>query len=50
MTQTALAVSHQGQFPAVTLSFNLAPGLALGDAVNLIESGHQKDGIAGEHS
>src|SRR6185437_14001923 len=27
-----LAVNHQGQFPAVTLSFNLAPGAALGDA------------------
>jgi multidrug efflux pump len=27
-----LAVRHQGQFPAATLSFNLAPGLALGDA------------------
>ena len=30
---TNLAVNHQGQFPAVTLSFNLAPGVALGDAV-----------------
>ena len=28
--KTALAVNHQGQFPAVTLSFNLAPGVALG--------------------
>ncbi len=28
-----LTVSHQGQFPAVTLSFNLAPGAALGEAV-----------------
>ncbi|HEY3786963.1 MAG TPA: efflux RND transporter permease subunit [Steroidobacteraceae bacterium] len=28
-----LSVNHQGQFPAVTLSFNLAPGAALGDAV-----------------
>jgi multidrug efflux pump len=32
-----LTVSHQGLFPAVTLSFNLAPGAALGDAVNEIE-------------
>jgi multidrug efflux pump len=32
-----LAVNHQGQFPAVTLSFNLAPGMALGDAVRAIE-------------
>jgi multidrug efflux pump len=30
---TALSVTHQGQFPAVTLSFNLAPGVALGEAV-----------------
>ena len=30
---TNLAVNHQGQFPSVTLSFNLAPGVALGDAV-----------------
>ena len=30
---TPLAVNHQGQFPAVTLSFNLAPGASLGDAV-----------------
>jgi hydrophobe/amphiphile efflux-1 (HAE1) family protein len=33
----ALSVNHQGQFPAVTLSFNLAPGTALGDAVGAIE-------------
>ena len=32
-----LLISHQGQFPAVTLSFNLAPGVALGDAVKAIE-------------
>ena len=31
-----LSVAHQGQFPAVTLSFNLAPGAALGDAVDAI--------------
>jgi multidrug efflux pump len=33
---TSLAVNHQGQFPAVTMSFNLAPGVSLGDAVNLL--------------
>jgi len=33
---TALALNHQGQFPAVTVSFNLAPGAALGDAVKAI--------------
>jgi multidrug efflux pump subunit AcrB len=32
-----LAVNHQGQFPAVTLSFNLRPGVALGDAVTAIK-------------
>jgi multidrug efflux pump len=31
-----LAITHLGQFPAVTLSFNLSPGVALGDAVNEI--------------
>jgi multidrug efflux pump subunit AcrB len=33
----ALSVNHQGQFPAVTLSFNLGPGTALGDAVTAID-------------
>ncbi|HTY48615.1 MAG TPA: multidrug efflux RND transporter permease subunit [Steroidobacteraceae bacterium] len=33
---TALSINHQGQFPAVTLSFNLAPGVALGEAVDAI--------------
>jgi multidrug efflux pump subunit AcrB len=32
-----LQVNHQGQYPAVTLSFNLAPSVALGDAVTAIE-------------
>jgi hydrophobe/amphiphile efflux-1 (HAE1) family protein len=32
-----LSVAHQGQFPAVTLTFNLRPGVALGDAVNAID-------------
>jgi hydrophobe/amphiphile efflux-1 (HAE1) family protein len=32
-----LTVSHQGVFPAVTLSFNLAPGVALGQAVTAVE-------------
>jgi multidrug efflux pump len=35
---TALTVNHQGQFPAVTISFNLASGVALGDAVNTISN------------
>jgi hydrophobic/amphiphilic exporter-1 (mainly G- bacteria), HAE1 family len=32
-----LSINHQGQFPAVTLSFNLAPGVALGEAVKEIQ-------------
>jgi multidrug efflux pump len=32
-----LAVNHQGQFPVVTLSFNLAPGASLGDATRAIQ-------------
>jgi hydrophobe/amphiphile efflux-1 (HAE1) family protein len=34
---TALSVNHQGQFPAVTISFNLAEGVALGEAVTKIQ-------------
>jgi len=33
-----LSISHQGQFPAITISFNLAPGAALGDAVDAIQA------------
>ncbi len=33
-----LSISHQGQFPAVTLSFNLTPGTSLGEAVDAIRS------------
>jgi multidrug efflux pump len=36
-TIAPLAVNHQGLFPAITISFNLAPGVALGDAVALID-------------
>jgi multidrug efflux pump len=32
-----LAINHQGQFPVVTLSFNLAPGVSLGEATKAIE-------------
>jgi multidrug efflux pump len=42
---TALAVNHQGQFPAVTLSFNLARGVALGDAVKAIEAAEREIGL-----
>jgi multidrug efflux pump len=37
-----LAVNHDGQFPAVTISFNLAPGVALSDAVQAIGQAEQK--------
>jgi multidrug efflux pump subunit AcrB len=36
-TQTAVAVSHQGQFPAVTISFNLAPNVSLDRAEAAVE-------------
>jgi len=42
---TSLAVNHQGQFPAVTLSFNLAPGVALGQAVDAINKAQREVGI-----
>ena len=42
---TALAVNHQGQFPSITLSFNLAPGVALGDAVKAIENATRRMGM-----
>jgi multidrug efflux pump len=39
-----LSVNHEGQFPAVTLSFNLTPGVALGQAVAKIQAGgHAED-------
>jgi multidrug efflux pump len=41
-TTTPLAVNHQGFFPSVTLSFNLEPGLALGDAVNTIQAAERQ--------
>ena len=44
-TSTPLAISRQGQFPAVTLSFNLAPGKSLGDAVAAIDEASQAVGL-----
>ena len=38
-------MTHQGLFPAVTLSFNLAPGVALGDAVDAVYAAAQKVGL-----
>jgi len=37
-----LAINHQGQFPSVTISFNLAPGAALGDATKAIEQAQEE--------
>jgi multidrug efflux pump len=37
----ALSINHQGQFPSVTISFNLAPGASLGDATRVIEQARQ---------
>ncbi len=44
-TTGPLIVNRQGQFPAVTLSFNLAPGAALGEAVPAVETAAQKLGL-----
>ncbi len=40
-----VAVNHQGQFPVVTLSFNLAPGVSLGQAVNAINQVEHEIGL-----
>ena len=37
VVHTALAINRQGQFPTATLSFNLAPGASLGDAVEAVQ-------------
>ena len=42
---TFLSINHQGQFPSVTLSFNLAPGVALGDAVQAIQNAESELGV-----
>jgi multidrug efflux pump len=42
---SALAVNHQSQFPAVTLSFNLPQGTALGQAVDAVEDAALKAGM-----
>lgn len=44
-TTGPLVISHQGQFPATTLSFNLAPGGSLGDAVKAIETTTRQMGL-----
>jgi multidrug efflux pump len=42
---TRLVINHEGQFPAVTLSFNLAPGASLGEAVAAIEAAEREIGL-----
>ena len=42
-----LSISHQGQFPAITVSFNLAPGVSLGDAVDAIQTAVPSIGTPG---
>jgi multidrug efflux pump len=42
---TPLAISHLGQFPAATISFNLAPGASLGDAVKAIHAAEREIGV-----
>jgi multidrug efflux pump len=43
--RTPLSINHQGQFPAVTLSFNLAPGASLGNAVQAIQQAQRDIGL-----
>jgi multidrug efflux pump len=44
---TTLAINHQGQFPAVTLSFNLAPGISLGEATKVIDQAEKEINLPG---
>jgi multidrug efflux pump len=44
-SNTALSVNHQGVFPAITLSFNLAPGASLGPAVEHIQTAQRQLGV-----
>ena len=44
-TTAPIAVNHQGQFPSVTISFNLARGIALSDAVSAIQQMQQRIGM-----
>jgi multidrug efflux pump len=44
-TSAPLTINHQGQFPVVTLSFNLAPGYSLGQAVDAIHKAESEIGL-----
>lgn len=46
-TTAPVTVNHEGQFPSVTISFNLAPGVALSDAVKAIDAMEQRIGLPG---
>jgi multidrug efflux pump len=43
--RTALAVNHSGQYPSITLTFNLAPNVALGEAVTALDKAKQEMGM-----
>ncbi len=45
LTSVPITVNHQGQFPVVTLSFNLAPNASLGDAVNAVNKVKEQIGM-----
>ena len=45
MKSSPLSVNHQGQFPVVTISFNLAPNASLGEATTAIEKAQQEIGM-----
>jgi len=44
-SRAPLAINHQGQFPVVNISFNLAPGVSLGQAVTAIERARARSGF-----
>jgi len=44
-SNASLAINHQGQFPVVTLSFNLAPGVSLGEATKAIDAAENEIGL-----
>jgi len=44
-SKAQLSIGHQGQFPSTVVSFNLAPGKALGDAVNAVKRVEQRIGM-----
>jgi multidrug efflux pump subunit AcrB len=45
LDNTPLSVNHQGQFPCVTISFNIAPGVSLGEATQIIQRATKELGM-----